>query len=50
MKEVICEYCSEIIGQKLIFPNIDSYRKHLRTSGHEINYNVYMDIYLGVYK
>ena len=45
MAKIICDYCSEIRKLEVGFPSMEAYRRHLRTSGHEINYDVYMDLH-----
>ena len=45
MAEIKCDECSEIRNLDVVFETIEQYLAHLRTSGHEINYSVYMDLH-----
>ena len=45
MTVIKCDECSEMRKQDIVFETIEQYLAHLRTSGHEINYAVYMDLH-----
>ncbi|KKN20192.1 hypothetical protein LCGC14_0938180 [marine sediment metagenome] len=43
--KIICDYCSEIRKVEIGFLSMDSYRRHLKTTGHKVNFNVYLAIH-----
>ena len=44
-EKIRCDECSEIRNLDIEFETMEQYRAHLKTSGHEINYNCYMDLH-----